>query len=81
MNENNINNDMKNFVDMFKTIKNPQEAIFDSISSNGNPMLQNALKMAKNNDIEGVSKLAENLCKEKGIDFQKEFTQFMSYFK
>ena len=81
MNENNINNDMKNFVDMFKTIKNPQDAIFNSISSNGNPMLQNALKMAKNNDIEGVSKLAENLCKEKGIDFQKEFAQFMSYFK
>lgn len=81
MNENNINNDMKSFADMFKTIKNPQEAIFNSIGSNSNPMLQNALKMAKNNDIEGVSKLAENLCKEKGIDFQKEFTQFMSYFK
>lgn len=81
MNENNINNDMKNFVDMFKTIKNPQEAIFNSISSNGNPMLQNALEMAKNNDVNGVENLAKNLCKEKGIDFDKEFNEFMKNFK
>lgn len=75
---------MKNPIDffkMFKAMKNPQEMVSNMVGDNSNPVLLNAFKMAKNNDIEGVSKLAENLCKEKGIDFQKEFAQFMSYFK
>jgi len=80
MNEKNTNN-MQTFASMFKSLKNPQEMVSNMIGENSNPVLINALKMAKNNDMEGVSKLAENLCKEKGIDFQKEFAQFMSYFK
>ena len=80
MNEKNTNN-MQTFANMFKSLKNPQEMVSNMIGENSNPVLINALKMVKNNDMEGVSKLAENLCKEKGIDFQKEFAQFMSYFK
>lgn len=80
MNEKNTNN-IQTFANVFKSLKNPQEMVSNMINENSNPLLLNALKMAKNNDIEGVSKLAENLCKEKGIDFQKEFAQFMSYFK
>ncbi len=75
---------MKNsmeFFKIFKAMKNPQEAIIEIAGGNNNPILKNAIDMAKNGNSEGVMKLAENLCKEKGIDFQKEFAQFMGYFK
>lgn len=32
-----------------------------------NPMVQNTMRMYQNHDTEGLQKLAENLCKEKGI--------------
>lgn len=70
---------MKNPMDFFKMIKamkNPQEAIIDMVGDNNNPILKNAVEMAKNGDNEGVMKLAENLCKEKGINFEKEFNKF-----
>lgn len=75
---------MKNPMDFFKMIKamkNPQEAIIEMAGGNNNPILKNAIDMAKNGDNEGVMKLAQNLCKEKGIDFEKDFNDFMKNFK
>lgn len=73
-----------NPLEFFKTIKsfkNPQQAIFNIIGNANNPMMDNAIRMAKNNDVNGVENLARNLCKEKGIDFDKEFNEFMKNFK
>lgn len=75
---------MKNPMDFFKMIKamkNPQEAIIEMAGGNNNPILKNAIDMAKNGKNDDLMQLAQNLCKEKGIDFEKEFKEFMNNFK
>lgn len=70
---------MKNPMDLFKMIKamkNPQEAIIEMAGGNNNPILKNAIDMAKNGKNDDLMQLAQNLCKEKGIDFEKDFNKF-----
>lgn len=35
-----------------------------------NPMLQNAMQMAKTNDVKGLQSLAENICKSRGVSVE-----------
>lgn len=75
---------MNNSMEMIKTImsnKNPQQVIQNMISSNTNPMLNNLINMAQNGDTKGVENFARNIFKEKGRDFDKEFSEFMNNFK
>ena len=75
---------MNNSMEMIKTImsnKNPQQVIQNMISTNTNPMLNNLINMAQNGDTKGVENFARNIFKEKGRDFDKEFSDFMSNFK
>lgn len=48
----------------------PQQTMLDSMrqQSGNNPVINNALNMAENNDVQGLEKLARNLCKEKNIN-------------
>lgn len=46
-----------------------------------NPMMANLIKMANAGDTEGIEKVARNMFKEKGRDFDKEFSEFRSKFK
>lgn len=57
----------------------PQK-IVERIGSN-NPMMANLIKMANSGDTNGVEKFARNMFKEKGRDFDKEFSEFRSKFK
>ena len=57
----------------------PQK-IAEQIAGN-NPMMANLMKMANAGDTEGVEKVARNMFKEKGRDFDKEFSEFRSKFK
>jgi len=41
-----------------------------------NPILNNVINMAKNGDTQGVENFARNICKQKGLDFDKEFNKF-----
>lgn len=45
-----------------------------------NPMVANLVKMANNGDTAGVEKVARNIFKEKGRDFDKEFSEFKNQF-
>lgn len=75
---------MNNSMEMIKTImsnKNPQQVIQNMISNNTNPMLNNLINMAQNGDTKGVESFARNIFKEKGRDFDKEFSDFMNNFK
>lgn len=75
---------MKNpmeFFKMFKAMKNPQEAIIEMAGGNNNPILKNAVEMAKNGKNDDLMQLAQNLCKEKGIDFEKDFNKFSQDYK
>lgn len=57
--------------------ESPQQMISNMISQNSNPMMQNLMKMAQSGNSQEVENFARNICKEKGIDFDKEFSNFM----
>ena len=48
----------------------PQQTILDSMrqQSGNNPVINNALNMAENNEVQGLEQLDRNLCKEKNIN-------------
>lgn len=60
---------------------NPQQIVEKMIMGNSNPMLTNLVKMAQKGNSNGIEQFARNLCKQKGIDFDKEFATFMSQIK
>ena len=57
----------------------PQKIVEQMAGSN--PMMSNLIKMANAGDTDGVEKVARNMFKEKGRDFDKEFSEFKSKFK
>lgn len=61
--------------------QNPQQ-IMISILEDGiaasNPIAANLLDLAKNNRTAEIERVARNLCAERGIDFDKEFSIFKS---
>lgn len=46
-----------------------------------NPIFTNLIDMAEKGDNEGLENFARNILKEKGLDFDKEFSEFKQNFK
>ena len=57
----------------------PQK-IVEQMAGN-NPMMVNLIKMVNSGNTRGVEDFARNMFKEKGRDFDKEFSEFRSKFK
>ena len=61
--------------------QNPQQIMIsileEGIAAN-NPIAANLLDLAKNNRTAEIERVARNLCAERGIDFDKEFSTFKS---
>lgn len=75
---------MQNQSNMIKTLinnRNPKSIIEQIIIQNSNPIVNNLVSMAQKGDTKGVENFARNICKEKGIDFDTEFSNFMNNFK
>lgn len=75
---------MNNSINIIKTLMenmNPQAIVMNMIKNNTNPILNNLIDMANKGDTKGVEEIARNICKEKNIDFDKDFTDFMNNFK
>lgn len=73
----------KNPIQMIKTymgINNPEQIIYQMMGKN-NPMVNNLIQMAKGGNSKQLETFARNYCKERGKDFDKEFSSFMSNFK
>jgi hypothetical protein len=68
---------------LMKGKNNPQQIVEQMIQGMGgdNPMLSNLMQMAKDGNKQNIEQFARNICKSKGIDFDKEFSSFMSNFK
>ena len=72
---------MNNPLNVFQMIKNPQQFLQSAINNSQamqNPILKNALDMYQRGDKDGINQLADNLCKERGIDrqdFEKQIRQ------
>ena len=69
---------MNNFGLLMQAIKNPQAFIQNAVGNSQlmqNPIAKNALEMYQKGDKDGINQLADNLCKERGInrqDFEKQ---------
>lgn len=68
---------------LMKKGNNPQQMAEQMIQSMGgdNPMLSNLMQLAKDGNTKNIEQFARNICKSKGIDFDKEFNSFLSNFK
>ena len=58
--------------------KNPQQLMMGILESSAatNPIYANLLNMAKEGRTSEIEAFARNVAKEKGIDFDKEFSKF-----
>ena len=74
-----MNSNMNPF-QMIQMLKggNPQSFVFQMLEQNAqnNPFFANILQLAKSNKTSEIEQIAVNMCKEKGIDFNKEFNSF-----
>lgn len=68
---------------MLKAIKNPQTFIQQMANNSNvmqNPMAKNIIDMAQKGDVAGIEQMGRNIAKEKGIDFDKAFSDFKKQF-
>lgn len=75
---------MNNPINMMKAMMgkmSPKDIAISMLKNNSNPMLSNLIDMANKGDTKGIEEFARNICKEKNIDFDKDFTDFMNNFK
>ena len=74
---------MNNVFQMMQAMRNPQAFVQQAMNNSQfmqNPIAKNALEMYQNGDKDGINQLADNLCKEKGINRQDFEKQIMSQF-
>jgi hypothetical protein len=68
---------MNNPMQLLQALKNPQQFLQNSQMMQ-NPIMKNAIEMYQRGDKEGIDQLADNLCKERGInrqDFEKQIRE------
>ena len=69
---------MNNVMNLVKAFRNPQIFMQQAMNNSQfmqNPIGRNAIEMYQRGDRQGLNELADNLCKEKGInrsDFEKQ---------
>lgn len=57
---------------------NPMNMIVNKLKQrmgNNNPMMNNVIQMAQNNNVNGLEQFARNLAKEKGVDIDDYYNQ------
>lgn len=65
-------------IQMIKGGQNPQQLVMNILQqqSKNNPILGNAMNMLQNKNTSGLQMLARNLAQQRGLDFDKEFSNF-----
>ena len=65
-------------IQMIRTGHNPQQTMLSILEeqAQANPFEANLLQLAKNNDTAGIEQIARNIAESRGLDFDKEFTNF-----
>lgn len=74
---------MNSPINMIKNFMNkltPQQIVMNMLGNN-NPMFNNLIDMAQKGDSKGVEEFARNFCRERNIEFDDEFSKFVSNFK
>ena len=65
-------------IQMVKNKQNPEQMMLQYLQQQAqqNPMGQNLLSLAQSGNTADIEKIARNICAQRGIDFDKEFTAF-----
>ena len=66
-----------NPIQFLKGIKNPQQFVMNMLGQNQNPMATQLMQMVKTGNTNQIEQFARNICKERGMDFDKSFSEFM----
>ena len=72
---------MNNMGLLFQAVKNPQAFLQQTMNNSQlmrNPIAKNAIEMYQKGDIKGINELANNLCKEKGTNYDEMAKQIKS---
>ena len=65
-------------LNMIRSMKNPQQFLMNAFANNPpSPMIENLINQAKQGNIKEVEQFARNFCKERGVNFEDEFSKFM----
>ena len=71
------NVDPRRLIQMIRQGQNPQQLMLSILEGQaGSPMGRNLLNLARNGQTAEIEKIARNLCKERGMDFDQEFMKF-----
>ena len=76
-------NNMQDFMQIIKN-ENPQELVLNMLQKDaqrGNQVAGTLIQMINSGDSQGIERVARNIAKEKGIDFDKEFNSFKQMFR
>ena len=66
-----------NPMQFLRAIKNPQQFVINMLKQSQNPMAIQLMQMAKNGNTNQIEQFARNIFKERGMDFDKSFVEFM----
>lgn len=68
----------QDIIKMIREGKNPQQVLLNLLDQQAanNPMYANLAALARENRGREIEAIARNLARERGIDFDKEFTNF-----
>ena len=72
-----------NAFQMLGAMKNPKAFIQQMMNNSqvmSNPMAKSIIDMAQKGDVEGIEQMGRNIAKERGIDFDKAFSDFKKQF-
>ena len=65
-------------IQLIKSGQNPQQLVMNILQqqSQNNPILNNAMNLAQGGNTGALQQLARNLAAQRGLDFDKQFTNF-----
>ena len=65
-------------IQLIKNGNNPQQLIMNVMQQQGNnnPILNNAMNLAKNGNVSALEMVARNLAQQRGLNFDQEFANF-----
>ena len=65
-------------IQLIREGQNPEQLMLGILQNNlGNtPFGENLISLAKQNKTKDIEKIARNMCAQRGLDFDKEFTAF-----
>lgn len=69
-------NPIEQMMQMAKMHKDPSQMMMQFLEQQNSPMSQNLLSLARANNAQDIEKIVRNICSQRGIDFDKEFTAF-----